>query len=364
MILLPKGGGQFRGIGLLESVWKVMSLIMNQRFTANVKFHDALHGFRAGRGTGTATIEAKLLQQWVLLKQIPLFGIFLDLRKAHDTLDRDRALDILTAYGVGPRCLQLLRQFWVQQQVVAKQSGYFGDPFDATRGVTQGDIISPTIFNIIADAVIRAWLTAVSEVDTDASDGLGQNITSRAALFCADDGLVASPSKEWLQESFEVLVDLFSRVGLRTNADKTKVMVFLPGSIRTYYSEDAHKRKLEGQGDTYRQRKRRRVACTECGKDLAAGSIRSHMRSQHGLEPQPPGMPPLRAPVGHQVTRPQRRGGWHCPVPECGCRGGSQNLLSRHFATQHPGDVFRVRRETFIAPCGRCGMQVLPTGWA
>ena len=302
MILLPKGGGQFRGIGLLESIWKVISSIMNRRFTNHIAFHDALHGFRAKRGTSTAVIEAKLLQQWAMLKQVPLFGIFLDLRKAYDTLDRDRALDILAAYGVGPRCLRLLRQFWMQQQVVAKQSGYYGDPFDATRGVTQGDIISPTIFNIIADAVIRAWLTAVSEVDTDASDGLGRNIIDGAALFYADDGLVASPDKEWLQEAFEVLVDLFSRVGLRTNTDKTKVMVFLPGSIRTYYSEAAYKRKIEGEGDSYRQRKRRRVACTECGKDLAVGSVRAHMRSQHDMEPVPPGHALPRAPLAIEWT--------------------------------------------------------------
>ena len=134
-----------------------------------------------------------------MLKQIPLYGIFLDLRKAYDTLDRDRALDLLKAYGAGPQCLRLLKNFWEMQKVVAKQSGYFGNPFDATRGVTQGDIISPTIFNIIADAVIRCWLATVSEDDTDASDGLGHNITARAALFYADDGLVASPDPEWLQ---------------------------------------------------------------------------------------------------------------------------------------------------------------------
>jgi len=126
---------------------------------------------------------------------------------------------------VGPRALRLLRRFWGLQKVVAKQSGCHGDPFDATRGVTQGDITSPAIFNVIADAVIRHWLTIVSEVASDASDGVGQNITERAAMFCADDGFVGSPNKQWLQDAFEVLVDLFARVGLKNNAEKTKVMV-------------------------------------------------------------------------------------------------------------------------------------------
>ena len=35
----------------------------------------------------------------------------------------------------------------------------------------------------------------------------------------------------WLQSSFDVLINLFERIGLRTNAEKTKVMTCLPGKI-------------------------------------------------------------------------------------------------------------------------------------
>ena len=45
VVLLPKGNGDYRGIGLLEISWKVIESIINQRITSKVKFHDALHGF-------------------------------------------------------------------------------------------------------------------------------------------------------------------------------------------------------------------------------------------------------------------------------------------------------------------------------
>ena len=61
VVLLPKGNGDYRGIGLLEISWKVIESIINRRIASKVEFHDALHGFRANRGTGTACIEAKLL---------------------------------------------------------------------------------------------------------------------------------------------------------------------------------------------------------------------------------------------------------------------------------------------------------------
>ena len=49
----------------------------------------------AVRGTGTVTLEAKLLQQLAALREEVLCVIFLDLHKAHDALDRSRCLEIL-----------------------------------------------------------------------------------------------------------------------------------------------------------------------------------------------------------------------------------------------------------------------------
>ena len=52
VVLIPKGKGDYRRIGLVEVMWKVVAVILNSRFTSFIAFHDVLHGFRAGRGTG------------------------------------------------------------------------------------------------------------------------------------------------------------------------------------------------------------------------------------------------------------------------------------------------------------------------
>ena len=57
-VLILKGGGEYRGIGLLEPIWKVMERVMDLRLE-RIKLHDSLHGCLAGRGTGTGIIEAK-----------------------------------------------------------------------------------------------------------------------------------------------------------------------------------------------------------------------------------------------------------------------------------------------------------------
>ena len=48
MVLIPKGGGDYRGIDLVEVVWKEVVVILNFRFAASITYHDSLHGFRAG----------------------------------------------------------------------------------------------------------------------------------------------------------------------------------------------------------------------------------------------------------------------------------------------------------------------------
>ena len=69
VFLIPKGKKDYRGIGLVEVMWKVVAVILNRHFTSSITYHDALDSFRAGRGTGTATLEAKLLQQLAAMRE-------------------------------------------------------------------------------------------------------------------------------------------------------------------------------------------------------------------------------------------------------------------------------------------------------
>jgi hypothetical protein len=93
------------------------------------ELHDSLHGCRNKHGTGTAIIKAKLAQQLSYLELKPFFGVFLDLHKAFDAMEREWCIMILESYGAGPRLVRLVRSFWRDAIMVCWASGSSGMAF-------------------------------------------------------------------------------------------------------------------------------------------------------------------------------------------------------------------------------------------
>ena len=113
--------------------------------------------------------------------------------------------------------------------------------------MTQGGPLSPTIFNLMVDAVIREWLRQVVSAESARDRITNADIRRLLACFYADDGLVLSGDPEMLQRAFDILTGLFDRVGLRTNTKKTKVMIMLPGKVRTFLSMDAYRAQMDAK---------------------------------------------------------------------------------------------------------------------
>ena len=93
--------------------------------------------------------------------------------------------------------------------------------------MTQGDPLSPTIFNVVVDAVARHWVMVMVEGAEEQGER-GQEGRNKNSLFYADDGMAASSDLRWIQGEFINLVGLLDRVGLRTNVRKTFGMVYRP----------------------------------------------------------------------------------------------------------------------------------------
>ena len=77
-------------------------------------------------------------------------------------LDQYWCQEILGVYGFRPRMELLPRKYWYSLIMFARLGRYYCTSFTGPRGVTQVDPLSPTIFNMVVDAVICHWVIVLS----------------------------------------------------------------------------------------------------------------------------------------------------------------------------------------------------------
>ena len=184
--------------------------------------------------------------------QTTLQFIFLDLQKAYDTVNREQFMKILERYGVGPNVLGLLKFYWDHQRCVAKCGKYHKETFIPYHGATQGSVVSPTLFNVLVDAVVQKWWADVMDDMTTANSGLqGDDVGCMSLLFYTNNSAIGSKDHEWLQNTTQHLCNLFRDcTGLEPNIKKTETMSCHPGAIRGWCSMEGYKRRHKGTGET------------------------------------------------------------------------------------------------------------------
>ena len=357
LVLIPKSEAGFRGVTLLEVLYKLWGMIVYRRASQVIQFHPDIHGFRSKRGCETAILEAKLEMQWAAFNATPYFQIFLDLAKAYDSIDRERLLELLAGYGFGPNVLRFLRRVWANACLALRQMGYHGLPISSERGIWQGDILSPLFLNIIVDCILRQWHRQIGR------DTVGK--------FYADDGRIAGATREIVQEDFEVLLDLFAHIGLHPNVFKTKAMVSVGHRRPDFMSNVAFKRRFDpDSGPTYRARKLAKVQCPYCSHAVSNQYLPTHIRHVHGALPDVStdctrtSPPPCKRPrtsdppafLNHYTIR-LGPGMIVCPVPDCPAHSTSSYVFRRHLCIRHPMDHFRLSDDSIeFTQCPHCGL--------
>jgi hypothetical protein len=153
--------------------------------------------------------------------------------------------------------MRLLRNAWEGSGAVPKKAGRYGKFIMTDRGVKQGDIASPTFFNMAVDAIIRAE-EAKRMATSSAAD------RELAIAFSADDGRIRGTDAGAVQASLDVFKDLFGRMGLKMNGTKMEAMTLATSSRPTQISHGAYRCKIVGTGAEYKARSSKKGACPVC----------------------------------------------------------------------------------------------------
>lgn len=211
----PLSGANTRGIALLNLSWRIFAKALVDRINPNVL--DTQFGFTRAKNAPQAILGVRNMVDKILRKNSPFTNphiIFIDVEKAFDKVSRAYLPAVLKQYGVGEAITQILQNAMHDQISVRYPDGSYSEPFSTNCGVKQGCPLSPLIFSLYIDLVLR-------HVGPDLAglDGL--------KIFAyADDLVLFAPNKESAQRGLSLLETTLNRVGLRINAKKTNAMSF------------------------------------------------------------------------------------------------------------------------------------------
>ena len=183
---------------------------------------DVQAGFRKGRGTRDQIPNI----HWIIKKarefQKNIYFCFIDYAKAFDCVDHSKLWKIIQEMGIPDHLTCPLKNLYAGQEAKVRTGHGTTDWFQIGKGVCEGCILSPCLFNLHAEYIMR---NAGLE---EAQAGIkipGRNINN---LRYADDTTFMTESEEELKSLLMKVKEESEKVCLKLNIQKTKIMASGP----------------------------------------------------------------------------------------------------------------------------------------
>ena len=214
-------------IALISHASKVMLKILQARLQqyVNRELPDVQADFRKGRGTRDQIANIC----WIIEKarefQKNIYFCFTDYAKAFDCVDHSELWKILTKMGIQDHLTCLLRNLHADQEATLRTGHGTTDCFQIGKGVRQGYIWSPCLFNLYAEYIMR---NAGLEEAQAGIKIAGRNINN---LRYADDTNLMAESEEELKSLLMKVKEESEKVGLKLNIQKMKIMALGPMTL-------------------------------------------------------------------------------------------------------------------------------------
>ena len=203
--------GNYRPVSLTSIVVKVLESLVRDAILDHMMEHglfsDDQHGFVPGRSCMTQLLI--VMEEWtnMLDQGLPVDAIYLDFRKAFDTVPHQRLIKKLQAYGIHGKLLRWINQFLVGRKQRVVVEGEKSEWKEVISGIPQGSVLGPLLFVLFINDM--------------------PSCVSNACKLFADDSKIYTQVRnpgniQALQEDLAKLEDWSSKWQMGHNIDKCK----------------------------------------------------------------------------------------------------------------------------------------------
>ncbi|KAL4104440.1 hypothetical protein QTP88_019741 [Uroleucon formosanum] len=206
----------YRGISLLDTGYKVFTSLLLERINpyATEIVGEYQCGFRKGKSTvdHIHTIRQLAEEHYEYNKDLHL--VFIDFKQAYDSINRKQLWKVLRCLDIPQKYIDLIKMCNSKINLKIKYQQEMSEKFEVKSGLRQGDALSPMLFNIALEWVVRianeTRKMEVGEIET--------------ILAYADDVVILGNSRNEVKQTTVKFLKAGKIMGLEVNQEKTKYM--------------------------------------------------------------------------------------------------------------------------------------------
>ena len=218
-----KDPDNYRGIAVGSCLGKLYSYVLLNRLEKFIEKNQLVKhnqiGFMKNSQTSDHMFVLKtLVDKFVKDRKERLYVAFVDFKKAYDTINRGKLFQKLKQAQLGDLFLKSLKAMYSSVKYCIKMTNGYTDPIKSFKGLKQGCVLSPTLFNIFIDDV--------ESIFTENCDPVRLSDKDLNHLLYADDLILISKSPEGLQNCLNHLDEYCQLWDLNVNIAKSKTMIF------------------------------------------------------------------------------------------------------------------------------------------
>ncbi|KAL4096954.1 hypothetical protein QTP88_021820 [Uroleucon formosanum] len=214
----PLNCNNYRGIALLNVSYKILAYCILDRIKPRTEelLGDYQCGFRQNRSTTDQIFNLRQIFQKAWEYDKNLCVLFVDFKKAYDSIHRPSLINIMKEFSFPKKLINLVEATLKYTEIEVKAANRASEPVRVTMGLRQGDALSPVLFNLVLEKVIR---------EANITGGFSVGQTTVDLLAYADDIAILGNNVEEVKSSCRKLMKTAGKVGLQINDEKTEYIL-------------------------------------------------------------------------------------------------------------------------------------------